>query len=223
MRRALLILLALASCRDDLPPPVARAVEPPVASPEAIPDALVSGRIHGAPFVLRSARYLVDRRPGYAHTDIELSSGTTDSPCTPVSPVTATSVWLRLEGPDRVTSTSLRVGPATATPWTVHYQVFENGAWRGVGEGSALVVLHEAGPDGRVSGGVAVCFSDDAKSCVSGSFDAIACPSHPQSDRPRGAPSGGDPAGIPAEGARRGSVGDSSCRPGGDTVGEASS
>ena len=178
MRRlAVLSLLVLVSCRDDLPPPSAIVVEPPVASPEAIPDAPVSGRIHGAPFVLRSARYVVDRRPGYAHTDIELSSGTTDTPCTPVSPTTSTSVWLRLEGPDRIESATVRAGRGTAAPWTVHYQVFEGGSWTGVGEGSALVTLHEAGPDGRVAGGLAVCFPDDAKSCVSGSFDAIACPS----------------------------------------------
>ena len=37
--------------------------------------------------------------------------------------------------------------------------------------------MHEPGPDGRVTGGLAVCFADDLKSCVSGSFDAQSCPS----------------------------------------------
>lgn len=191
MRRAalpgLLALVALAACRDEAHPSPGAPVEPPVASPEAIPDAPVSGRIHGAPFTLRDARYVIDRRPGYAHTDIQLSAGTAESPCAPVSPATSTSVWLRLEGGDRIASTSGRTGPGTQGAWAVHYQVFDGDAWLGAGEGSAVLVLHEAAPDGRVSGGIAVCFSDDAKSCVSGSFDAAACP--PRIDQPvRGTP-----------------------------------
>lgn len=168
-------LPALLSCRDEAHPAPPTAVEPPVASPEAIPDAPVSGRLHGAPFVLRDARYVVDRRPGYAHTDIVLSSGTTDTACAPVAPGTATSVWLRLEGPDRLESKNVRVGPGAAGPWSVHYQVFD-GAWLGVGDGSALVTLREPGPDGRLSGAIAVCFPDGTRSCVSGSFAAVACP-----------------------------------------------
>jgi hypothetical protein len=174
---ALVGLLAMASCQDEAHPAPVVAVEPPVASPEAIPDAPVSGRIHGAPFVLRDARYVIDRRTGYAHTDIALSSGTTETACAPVSPPTSTTVWLRLEGPDRIESTNARVGPGTPGRWSVHYQVFEENAWVGVGNGSAVVSLHEPGPDGHLSGGLAVCFSDESKSCVSGSFEAVACPS----------------------------------------------
>lgn len=178
MKRSLAILAvaALASCRDEAHPPPPRAVDPPVASPEAIPEAPVSGRVHGVPFVMRDARYVVDRRLGYAHTDIQLSSGSADASCGPISPATATSVWLRLEGPERLESASMRVGPGTSRRWTVHYQVFDGAAWVGVGDGSALLTLHEPGADGRLSGGIAVCFSDDTKSCVSGSFDAVACP-----------------------------------------------
>jgi len=177
MRRlALFSLGVLAACRDDLPPPPPSVVEPPVASPESIPDAPVSGRIHGSPFVMRDARYLLDRRVGYAHTDIQLSSGTADSACAPISPPTSTSVWLRLEGSDKIPSASLRVQSGVEGSWTVHYQVFDGTAWTGVGNGSALLTLHEPGPDGRLSGGIAVCFSDDTKSCVAGSFDALACP-----------------------------------------------
>jgi hypothetical protein len=173
---AVLAFAALAACRDEAHPPPAAAVEPPVASPEAIPDAPVSGRVHGAPFVLRDARYVEDRRPGYGHTDIVLSTGAAETTCAPVSPGTSTSVWLRLEGAGRIQSANVRAGPGAATPWSVHYQVFDGGAWLGVGEGSALVTLHEPGPDGRIAGGIAVCFPDESKSCVSGSFDAVACP-----------------------------------------------
>lgn len=183
-RRLLLLALpgALLSCRDELRAPPATVVDPPVASPEAIPDAPVSGRLRGSDFRMRDARYVIDRRPGYAHTDIALSSGASESPCGPVSPATASSVWLRLEGSGPIASASLRVGPGGPGPWKVHYQVFDGGAWAGVGEGSALLVLHEPGPDGRVSGAIAVCFSDEAKSCVSGSFEAVDCP--PAIDQP---------------------------------------
>jgi hypothetical protein len=177
MRRlALLSLLALASCRDDVPPPPLMVVEPPVASPDAVPDAPVSGRIRGAAFVMRDARYRIDRRPGYAHTDIELSSGAAESACAAVLPRTSTSVWLRLEGVDPIASASTRSGPGGQGPWKVYYQAYQGAGWVGVGEGSALVTLHEPGPDGHVPGGIAVCFPDETKSCVSGSFDAVACP-----------------------------------------------
>ncbi len=179
---------ALASCRDEAHPAAPAAVEPPVSSPEGIPDAPVSGRVHGAPFVLRDARYVVDRRPGYQHTDIQLSSGTGEGACAPVSPPTATSVWLRLEGPARIEGTTARLGHGASGPWTVHYQVFDGDSWLGAGDGSALLVLHDPSPDGRLSGGLAVCFPDADRSCVSGSFDAVACP--PRIDQPvRGTPS----------------------------------
>jgi hypothetical protein len=146
-----------------------------VTSPGAIPDASVSGRIRGASFVARDVRYVVDRRPGYAHTDIVLSSGTAEGPCAPATPSSSTSVWLRLQGSSPIASTSLRVAPGQES-WQVHYQVFDGTAWMGVGDGAALLVLQEPGPDGRVNGSLAACFPDDAKSCVSGSFNAVACP-----------------------------------------------
>jgi hypothetical protein len=184
--RNLLLLIAVASCRDELHPPPRAAVDPPVTSPESIPDAPVSGRIRGAAFVARDARYIVDRRFGYAHTDIVLSSGSAESACSPVSPTSSTSVWLRLAGPGPIASGSLRIAPGKES-WQVHYQVFDGAAWQGVGEGAALLVLQEPGPDGRVSGSVATCFPDDTKSCVSGSFNAVACP--PTIDQPvRGTP-----------------------------------
>lgn len=195
---ALLAVLVVAACRAEQKPSPAAAREPPVSSPEGIPDAPLSGTIHGRPFVLRDARYVPDRRPGYAHTDILLSSGTADSACAPVVPATATSVWLRLEGPDPIEATSTRTGPGTTSRWSVHYQAFD-GRWLGVGDGSALVSLQAPAPDGRVAGGLAVCFSDDERSCVSGSFDAVACP--PRIDQPvRGTPPS---EAVPPEYARR--------------------
>ncbi len=168
--------LVLLACRDEAHPSPVRPIDPPVSSPGAIPDAPVSGRIHGAPFALRDARYVIDRRVGYAHTDVLLSSGTSEGACGPVMPSQSTTLWLRLEGPGKLTSTSVRLGPGAESAWQVHYQVFDHGAWTGAGDGSALLVVHEPGADGRLSGGIAVCFPDASKSCVSGSFEAVGCP-----------------------------------------------
>ncbi len=179
--------VVLAACRDEAHPAPGTPVEPPLSSPEAIPDAPVSGRIHGAPFALRDARYVIDRRVGYAHTDIVLSAGTAEAACAPVAPRESTSVWLRMDGPGKIATERGRVGPGGEGTWRVHYQVHDQTGWSGVGEGAAVLVLHEPGPDGRLSGGLAVCFSDEAKSCVSGSFDALGCP--PTIDQPvRGTP-----------------------------------
>lgn len=179
MTRALVVagaVVALVACRDEVNPTSPRAVEPPVASPGAIPDAPVSGTIRGAPFQVRDARFIVDRRVGYAHTDIKLSSGKAESPCGPIAPGTATSVWLRLEGPDKIVSQDMKIEPGKPAAWSVHYQAWDGEQWIGVGEGGAIVTVREPTPDGRATGAIAVCFSDDAKSCVSGSFDAQSCP-----------------------------------------------
>jgi hypothetical protein len=191
----LLGFAALVACRDEAHPAAPRAVEPPMLSPQSIPEAPVTGRLHGTPFTMRDARYVIDRRVGDAHTDLLLSSGAAESACAPVSPMQSSSVWLRLEGPGKIETADVRTGPGQPAAWSVHYQVYDGEAWLGVGDGSALVSLHEPGPDGHLSGGIAVCFPDDAKSCVSGSFDAVGCP--PSIDQPvRGAP---PPEAIPPQ------------------------
>jgi hypothetical protein len=180
------VLVMVAACRDEAHRTSHKAVEPPVVSANAIPDAPVNGILRGVPFVLRDARYVVDRRVGYAHTDIKLSAGKADSPCGPIAGAHPASVWLRLEGEPITGSKELRLNPGDTGPWSVHYQIFDADGWIGVGEGSAIVSIREPGPDGRLSGGLAVCFADDRKSCVSGSFDAQSCP--PSIDQPvRGA------------------------------------
>jgi hypothetical protein len=205
MRRAGLVAtaavaLSLTACRAESHRGSHAPVEAPVSAANAIPDAPLNGTLHGTQFVLRDARYVVDRRVGFAHTDLKLSAGKAESPCGPIAPARAASVWLRLEGEPLVGATEFKVNPAgevsstaptggdagAARSWSVHYQVFEDERWTGVGEGSAVVSIRELGPDGRLSGGLAVCFSDDRKSCVSGSFDAQSCP--PTIDQPvRGA------------------------------------
>jgi hypothetical protein len=140
--------------------------------------------------VLRDAPYVVDKRWGFEHTDIMLSAGKSEAACGAVAPANAPSVWLRLEGAAKIETKDMRLSPdapVSSAPWTVHYQVFDGEQWFGVGDGTAVLSLREAGPDGKISGGIAVCFPDDAKSCVSGSFEAQSCP--PAIDQPvRGTP-----------------------------------
>jgi len=210
-RRPYLIVAALAliACRDESHPAPSKPVEPPMTSPESIPDAPVTGLLHGAPFTMRDARYVVDRRVGYAHTDILLSSGTAESSCAPVSPAQSTGVWLRLDGPGKIETADVRVGPGKEGSWSVHYQAYDGEAWVGAGEGSALVSLHEPGPDGRLPGRVAVCFPQDTKSCVSGSFEAVSCP--PTIDQPvHGTP---PPEAIPPQYLHRVTASASAARP----------
>ena len=174
--RTLALAALLAACRSESHPEVHPPAEPPVESPNAIPDAPVNGTVRGAPFTVRDARYVVDRRIGYAHTDIVLSAGKAESACGPINPARATSVWLRLEGGEKIEPKDTRIGGGTAGPWSVHYQVFDGESWTGAGEGSAVLSIRDTTPDGRLTGGLAVCFADGKKSCVSGSFDAVSCP-----------------------------------------------
>jgi hypothetical protein len=147
-----------------------------VSTGNAIPDAPLSGTIGGQPFVVRDARYIVDKRVGYEHTDIVLSTGTAPASCAVVVPARATSVWLRLEGAAELETKELRIAKESPSAWSVHYQVFQDGQWHGVSDGSAVVSIVAPSVDGKVIGGLAVCFSDDKTSCVSGSFEATSCP-----------------------------------------------
>jgi hypothetical protein len=201
--RVVLFAAALVACRADTKAPAQKAADPPVSTPSAIADAPVSGTIHGAPFVARDMRYVVDDRVGYAHVDIELSPGKSDEACGPLEPKRQTSVWLRLDGKHEISAKELRLGHDTeGSPdddWTVHYQVFEQdrsgGHWMGLAAKTALLVLRGVSADGHLSGGLAVCFGDESNSCISGSFDAKSCPS--RIDQPvRGTP---PPESVPKE------------------------
>lgn len=185
-RAIVLGALLLSACRKQESRPQL-AADPPVSTVDGIPAAPVSGKLHGAVFTARDARYVVDRRVGYEHTDLELSAGTAPSACAPPSPDRSASLWIRLDGPAPVETKDFRTGAGLGAPYSVHYQAHDGERWIGVGDGAALVSLHAPGPDGRLAGAIAVCFPDAEKSCVSGSFEAVACPS--RLDQPvRGVP-----------------------------------
>lgn len=175
-----------AGCRPETHVRVHKPVEPPVAAAGAIPDGPVTGTLRGHKFVLGDARYVADHRRGYTRVDIALSSGAAGAACGEIKPPRAPRVWLRLERSDKVETQNIRLAPEARGPWSVHYQVIEDDGWTGSGEAAAIVSLRAPGPEGKVSGSIAVCFADDAGSCVSGSFDAEPCP--PSIDAPvRGA------------------------------------
>jgi hypothetical protein len=146
----------------------------------------VSGTLRGTKFVLKDARYVPDRRPGYEHVDVKLSAGASESACGEIKPRGSPSVWLRLEHAGTVASQELHLSPGTESAWSVHYQVRENDTWVGSSEASAVAAIRASAGGGVLGGSLAVCFADDAGSCVSGSFDALPCP--PTIDAPvRGA------------------------------------
>jgi len=143
MKRQLRLLAAmalLAACRPESHVEVHPRVEPPVDSPNAIPDAPVSGTVRGAPFAVRDARYVVDRRVGYAHTDLLLSAGRAESPCGPISPARATSVWLRLDGDDKIEPKDVRIGATGEGPFDglLHGQIGQRGEHHGVAKSERL-------------------------------------------------------------------------------------
>ncbi len=179
-RKRLLLSAAVAllgaGCRKELHVTKYAPVEPPVTKIDAIPDAPVSGTLRGASFRLKDARYVVDHRMGYERVDIKLSAGAPESACGPVKPSDASMVWLRREKSDELETQELHLDPSKPGPWSVHYQVHTPDGWVGSAEGYATVTLRASDPDGKLSGGLSVCFSDDQQSCVSGSFDALPCP-----------------------------------------------
>ena len=154
MKRQLRSLAAwrlLAACRPESHVEVHPRVEPPVDSPNAIPDAPVSGTLRGAPFAVRDARYVVDRRVGYAHTDICSPRGGPSRRAARSSPARATSVWLRLDGDDKIEPKDVRIdakdegrGPSTTRCSTARLG--------GLSEGSAVLSIRDATADGRLTG-----------------------------------------------------------------------
>jgi hypothetical protein len=145
------------------------------ASEDTIHVGPVSGKLNGEPFALRTARYYIDPRPGFEKVDIQLIDAQTDTPCGPLDPAKPASVWLRKRGTTRVIEETARSTVAQPGPWDVHYQVFEDRWWIGVGEANALVVLSEPGPDLKLRGVLWACFRDAFASCVQGEFEASYC------------------------------------------------
>jgi hypothetical protein len=188
VRRLLFFACAVLAvgCAEEAHSGAHKPVSPPVDKVDAIPDSPLGGTLRGVKFVVKDARYVPDRRVGYEHVDVKLSAGAAESACGEIKPAGSPSVWLRLEHKDMVATEELRVSPGTESAWSVHYQLREDDAWVGSSEASAIAAIRASAGDGVVSGALAVCFADDAGSCVSGSFDALPCP--PAIDAPvRGA------------------------------------
>ncbi len=155
----------------------------PIIEPKPAPEAAnaiaagaLGGDIDGQPFSIQSARYIVDRRRGFEKVDISLSAGSVDSPCEQRKPKDSPSVWLRRKGATPLAAEQARLSPNDEAPWEVHYQVRKEHGWIGNGRASALIVIHDVGPDMKLNGELWACFADTHGSCVSGRFIADYCP-----------------------------------------------
>jgi hypothetical protein len=144
-------------------------------SVDSIPAAPLSGTLPTGPFSLQSARYWIDRRPGYEKVDIKLSTGKVSSPCSEPLPNDAPSVWLRRVGTTRLSAETVHVSRTAPGPWEVHYQVMRDEQWLGSAKAEALLVLHPLTSDKRLQGELSVCFADPDRSCVLGAFAADYC------------------------------------------------
>jgi hypothetical protein len=156
--------------------PLRKDAKPAPTSVDAIPEAPLSGSIHGQGFTVRSATYVVDRRPGYEHVDIRLSAAEAVEPCNEKTTATATSVWLRRKSAGELKATQARIAPNDGAVWEVHYQAQVDGRWLGNGDACALIAVKTVAADLKAHGELWACFSDEFESCVSGTFVASYCP-----------------------------------------------
>ena len=170
------LVFATSACNHAKKAPPSLDISAPQQSLDAIPTAPVSGKIHGAAFRIGDARYTIDQRRGYEKLDIVLSAGTASDRCAATSPADSPAVWLRHPGEAKVEPTKATLTPRGGGPWEVHYQVREKEGWRGNGDAAALLAIKEVRPDRTIAGDLSVCFADDEKSCVSGTFEAHYCP-----------------------------------------------
>jgi len=173
---ALLVVLACSEQSSSVSPPAPASAPTPPRSVDSIPTGPVSGKLGGVPFELKNAHYVVQRRER-PHLDIRLSPEGGDHPCSDIVDTSQPSLWLRQAPKTDIQPGEHRLVPGQAGTWEVHYQVKENGRWRGSGRASALLAVRKLGPDLRIHGDLWACFADGQNSCVSGSFVAHYCES----------------------------------------------
>jgi hypothetical protein len=167
---------------DPTAAPPAGSVRPAHDSAAAIPTSPIEGKLRGQPFVVRDARYRVDRRPGHEHVDILLSDGEAKGPCGDLEPAEPPRIWLRRQGAAPLASQEIRIAQGQAAGWEAHYQLRQNGRWVAAGDGAAWLRLDVPDAGFTVRGALSVCFADGAGSCAAGAFVAHACPT--EIDRP---------------------------------------
>ena len=156
---------------------------PELGEPAPVPDnttsigvSAVNGKIAGSPFEVKAARYSIDRRPGHEKVVIHLLNEAPEKLCSELGNMRSTTVWLRKNGTQSVEPEAVRLGPKTKSPWEVHYEVYDQGRWVGVGRANLLLKVSAVRADMTLDGDLAACFGDANKSCVSGHFSATYCP-----------------------------------------------
>ena len=162
--------------------PLAGSVSPPHDSVSAIPTSPIEGKLRGVPFVVRDARYRIDRRPGHEHVDVLLSDAEAPGPCGNLDPAEPARIWLRRQGATPLASEEIRIAQGQVDGWEAHYQLRRDGRWVAAGDGVALLQLDVPDGGATVRGALSVCFADGADSCAAGGFVAQACPT--EIDRP---------------------------------------
>ncbi|MBW2525058.1 MAG: hypothetical protein JRI23_12825 [Deltaproteobacteria bacterium] len=145
-------------------------------SAAAIPAEPVQGEVGSAPFVVRDARFRIDRRPGHEKVDILLSDAKSDHPCGALTPAEPTRVWLRRRGAGPLASGEIRIPLGADDGWSAHYQLRRDGRWKGSGHAAALLQLDVPDAGFTLQGKLSVCFADADRSCVAGTFRAHQCP-----------------------------------------------
>lgn len=149
---------------------------PPVSDRLNLATGPTSGTLSGQPFKVRTARYSVDRRPGYERLEIRLLDVPEKTPCEDHESEKPSSVWIRRQGGGPAKPGKYLIKGGIDSGWEVHYETHHNGSWLGNGRANAVLMLEDVRVDGRIEGVLHACFGDREKSCVKGHFEATYCP-----------------------------------------------
>lgn len=152
------------------------------APPEPLPEASavslegldegVSGRVAGEPFEARDQRFVVVSREGRERVDLRFSDRPIERCGLPIARDDR-RVWIRFAGRTALEpGTYERIGDEG--DFEVHYELPAERGVRSVHRGVGRIEVRHVGPR-AVEGLVNVCFADEERSCVAGTFRATAC------------------------------------------------
>jgi len=139
-----------------------------------IPDEAVAGTLRGEAFEVVDVGFRPNRMVRRERFDLFLSDVEIDRCGLPLA-TGGIRVWLRFPGTSNLEEGEFRIDPDTGEPaFSVSYEYLDDGQWRGVSGGAALVVVEALGRR-SVRGRLHACFDDGLGSCVKGSFRAREC------------------------------------------------
>lgn len=175
-RRAAIAAFALAwiaGCGEPpAPPPMP---EPSSVELESLGEGAIAGTIGGEAFSAADVRFRVTSFPGRERVDLWIADRPIERCGLPVQRE-HTLVWARFAGRTELAAGTYELaGGEGEDELEVHYErPGEGRSIDAVHRGRARIEITEASP-ARLAGRLRICFADEARSCVGGSFEATPC------------------------------------------------